>query len=132
MELSNETLTVFKIIYCEYKRRRSVGFTKPDSIKFKDGEIYQIAAFKNRLRPDIDYAVHELATVKYLKKIFWEIFSLQRQALLICRANLVNSLKTFPNYLTLPVFLSDAFDPWRTKGQFRLYVPRSRSSPLLE
>lgn len=68
MELSNETLTVFKIIYCEYKRRRSVGFTKSDSINFKDGEIYQIAAFKNRLRPDIDYAVHELVTVKYLKE----------------------------------------------------------------
>lgn len=56
MELSSETLMAFKIIYCEYKRRRSVGFTKPDSIKFKDGEIYQIAAFKKWLQPDVDYA----------------------------------------------------------------------------
>ena len=68
MESSSETLMAFKIIYCEYKRRRSVGFTKPDSIKFKDGEIYQIAAFKKWLQPDVDYAIHELVTVKYLKK----------------------------------------------------------------
>ena len=68
MELSNETLMAFKIIYCEYKRRRSVGFTKPDSIKFTDGEVYQIAAFKKWLQPDIDYAIHELETSKYLKE----------------------------------------------------------------
>lgn len=68
MELSNETLTVFKIIYCEYKRRRSVGFTKPDSIKFKSNEVYQIAAFKKWLQPDIDYAIHELKVFKYLSQ----------------------------------------------------------------
>ena len=68
MESSSETLMAFKIIYCEYNRRRSVGFTKPDSIKFKDGEIYQIAAFKKWLQPDVDYAIHELVTAKYLKK----------------------------------------------------------------
>ena len=68
MELSNETLIAFKIIYCEYKRRRSVGFTKSDSIKFEDGEIYQITAFKKWLRPDINYAVRELESAKYLKE----------------------------------------------------------------
>lgn len=67
MELTNETLKAFKIIFCEYKRRLKSGFTKPDSLKFESEDIYQLDAFKSWAQPDIRYALSELKAAKYLK-----------------------------------------------------------------
>ena len=57
MELTNETLKAFKIIFCEYKRR----------LKFESEDIYQLDAFKSWAQPDIRYALSELKAAKYLK-----------------------------------------------------------------
>lgn len=65
--LTNETENAFKIIFCEYKRLRKAGFTKEDSLVFKDSSIYEIPAFSEWLRPDIDSAIMELKTAGFIK-----------------------------------------------------------------
>lgn len=71
MQISNDTLKAFKIIYCEYKRRRKAGFTKSDSIEFPDGSIESLDAFSSWLRPDTDLAVTELVEKKLLWQNIW-------------------------------------------------------------
>lgn len=68
MQISNDSLKAFKIIYCEYKKRRKSGFTKSDSIEFPDGSIELLDAFSSWLRPDIESAIAELVE----KKLLWE------------------------------------------------------------
>ena len=109
MELTNETLKAFKIIFCEYKRRLKSGFTKPDSLKFESEDIYQLNAFKSWAQPDIRYALSELKAAKYLKAdVIGNIKSLKPD-LLICKTDHENFSKIFPNYSTLQVSLSDPF-----------------------
>lgn len=71
MQISNDSLKAFKIIYCEYKRRRKSGFTKSDSIEFPDGSIESLEAFSSWLRPDIESAITELAEKRLLKQNIW-------------------------------------------------------------
>lgn len=66
-DLTNETEKAFKIIYCEYKARRRSGISKEQAIKFADGTIESLPAFKNWLKEDIKYAIKELIASKFLK-----------------------------------------------------------------
>lgn len=66
MSLTKDTEKAFKIIYCEYKSLRKKGFTKEDSRVFKN--INDISAFSSWLNPDIDSAIKELLSCKYISK----------------------------------------------------------------
>jgi len=68
MQITSDTLKAFKIIYCEYRRRRKAGFTKSDSLKFPDGSIESLPAFSSWLRPDIESAIDELLSKGLLKQ----------------------------------------------------------------
>lgn len=68
MEITKDALKAFKIIYCEFKRRRKAGFTKIDSLTFSDGELESLPAFSKWLKPDIQTAFEELKSAKYLKE----------------------------------------------------------------
>lgn len=65
--MTKETEKAFKIIYCEYKRRRKVGFTKNDSIKFTDKELCSLPAFSDWLHPDVSSAMVELKSLHFVK-----------------------------------------------------------------
>lgn len=66
MNLTKDTEKAFKIIFCEYKSLRKKGFTKDDSRVFKN--ISDISAFSSWLSPDIDSAINELLSCKYISK----------------------------------------------------------------
>ena len=68
MELTKDTLKAFKIVYCEFKRRRKAGFTKIDSSSFSDGEMKTLSAFSAWKKPDLETALDELKNAKYLKE----------------------------------------------------------------
>lgn len=67
MELSRDTEKAFKILFCEYKRRRKTGESKSDSLCFEDYSYYKISAFSSWLRSDIDSAIQELNRVGFLR-----------------------------------------------------------------
>lgn len=66
MNLTKDTEKAFKIIFCEYKSSRKKGFTKDDSRVFKN--INDISAFSSWLNPDINSAINELLSCKYISK----------------------------------------------------------------
>lgn len=66
MNLTKDTEKAFKIIFCEYKSLRKKGFTKDNSRVFKN--ISEISAFSSWLRPDIESAIHELLSCKYISE----------------------------------------------------------------
>lgn len=68
MELTKDSLKAFKIIYCEFKKRRKAGFTKEDSRLFCDGEIDSLPSFSNWLKPDISSAIQELKSAQFVKE----------------------------------------------------------------
>ena len=65
--MTKETEKAFKILYCEYKRRRKAGTPKATAMEFEDGVIEKINAFEKWLPDDIRYALQELKTAGYLK-----------------------------------------------------------------
>lgn len=68
MEITKDSLKAFKIIYCEFKKRRKTGFTKEDSRFFRDGEIDSLSSFSDWLKPDISSAIQELKSAKFIKE----------------------------------------------------------------
>ena len=58
--MTKETEKAFKILYCEYKRRRKKGLSKQDSVSFEDASICNIDAFSNWIPADFSYAMQEL------------------------------------------------------------------------
>ena len=66
--MTKETEKAFKILYCEYKRRRKSGFTRENSIKFTGNELLNLPAFSDWLRPDIRSAMAELASLHFIKE----------------------------------------------------------------
>lgn len=65
--MTKETEKAFKILYCEYKRRRKSGCSKSTAMEFEDGSIQKLTAFKSWLADDIVYALQELKTAGYVK-----------------------------------------------------------------
>ena len=65
--MTRETEKAFKILYCEYKRRRKDGESKPNALEFEDTNVGRIPAFRNWLPADLNYAVQELNAEKYVK-----------------------------------------------------------------
>lgn len=68
MALTKDTEKAFKIIFCEYKRLRKAGYSKTDSIEFKDNTLYKIPAFHDWNRLDIKTALSELKEAKYISE----------------------------------------------------------------
>lgn len=60
--MTKETEKVLKILYCEFKRRRKSGCSKPTAMHFENGSIPKMDAFQNWLPEDISYALQELKT----------------------------------------------------------------------
>lgn len=58
--MTKETEKAFKILYCEYKRRRKNGLSKQESVSFEDASICNIDAFSDWLPADVTYAMLEL------------------------------------------------------------------------
>lgn len=65
--MTKETEKAFKILYCEYKRRRKSGASKRESVFFEDGTIGKISAFSTWNPDDIGYAMQELKNAKFVK-----------------------------------------------------------------
>ena len=65
--MTKETEKAFKILYCEYKRRRKSGASKREAIFFEDGSIGRIEAFSKWQADDINYAMQELKSAGFVK-----------------------------------------------------------------
>ncbi|MBQ7329734.1 MAG: hypothetical protein IJX01_07515 [Oscillospiraceae bacterium] len=65
--MTKETEKAFKILYCEFKRRRKSGASKPAAMEFDAQGIQNLNAFQKWLPEDIDYALQELKTANYVK-----------------------------------------------------------------
>lgn len=65
--MTKETEKAFKILYCEYKRRRKSGCSKASAMAFADGTIQNINAFERWLPEDIRYALQELKKAGYIR-----------------------------------------------------------------
>lgn len=65
--MTKETERAFKILYCEYKRRRKSGYSKSTAVEFEDGSIQKLCAFKSWIPDDIRYALQELKRAGYVK-----------------------------------------------------------------
>lgn len=68
MSITKETEKAFKIIFCEYKRLRKLGYAKEDSLTFEDEVLYNLPAFSNWPKSDINLAVKELVSVGFAKE----------------------------------------------------------------
>lgn len=64
--MTKETEKAFKILYCEYKRRRKVGASKQDAVHFDGTAIGAIAAFSKWVPADLSYAMHELKKADFI------------------------------------------------------------------
>lgn len=69
--MTRETEKAFKILYCEYKRRRKSGASKQDAVCFEDATLGSIKAFSKWLPADISYAMQELNKSKYISMNIW-------------------------------------------------------------
>ncbi len=65
--MTKETEKAFKILYCEYKRRRKSGSPKHEAVEFEGDSISKIEAFSKWHPADIQYAVRELKNAGYVK-----------------------------------------------------------------
>ncbi len=66
--MTKETEKVFGILYCEYKRRRKDGMPKRTAMQFEDGSIGTIKAFSKWQAADIEFAIQELNSARYIKR----------------------------------------------------------------
>lgn len=66
--MTRETEKAFKILYCEYKRRRKAGTPIYSAVSFEDGIIPRLKAFKDWIPADIEYALSELRKSGYIKE----------------------------------------------------------------
>lgn len=64
--MTRETEKAFKILYCEYKRRRKSGCYKSAAMEFEDGNIQKLPAFQSWMADDIGYALQELKKAGYI------------------------------------------------------------------
>lgn len=55
--MTKETEKAFKILYCEYKRRRKSGSPKHEAVEFEGDSISKIEAFSKWHPADIQYAM---------------------------------------------------------------------------
>lgn len=65
--MTKETEKAFKILYCEYRRRRKSGCSKATAMEFEDGTIARINAFQKWIPEDIRYALRELKIMGYVR-----------------------------------------------------------------
>lgn len=65
--MTKETEKAFKILYCEYKRRRKSGDSKRKAVFFEDKVIDKIEAFSSWNREDINYALQELKRARLIR-----------------------------------------------------------------
>lgn len=65
--MTKETEKAFKILFCEYKRRRKSGLPKQDAVCFEDAAISDIEAFSKWLPADISYAMQELRNANFIR-----------------------------------------------------------------
>ena len=69
--MTKETEKAFKILFCEYKRRRKSGLPKQDAVCFEDAAISGIGAFSEWLSADIGYAMQELKCANFVNINIW-------------------------------------------------------------
>lgn len=65
--MTRETETAFKILYCEYKRRRSYGTSKAEAMRFEQAKLQKIDAYSEWNPEDLRYALHELRKIKAVR-----------------------------------------------------------------
>ncbi len=65
--MTKETEKAFKILFCEYKRRRKDGSSKQEALHFEDGSVEKIKAFSKWQAADISYAMQELKSANYIR-----------------------------------------------------------------
>jgi len=56
--MTRETETAFKILYCEYKRRRSFGTSKAEAVRFDSAKLQKIDAYSDWNAEDLRNEVH--------------------------------------------------------------------------
>lgn len=81
MELSNETLQIFKILYCEYRSRRNKGFIKVDSLKFTKEDLQNMSYLSSWHSQDISYALQELKEAGFISRNILGTITLQESSL---------------------------------------------------
>lgn len=64
--MTKETEKAFKILYCEYKRRRKEGASKQSAVQFEESEIKTIPVFSKWHPSDIVFAMQELKKAGYV------------------------------------------------------------------
>ncbi len=65
--MTKETETAFKILYCEYKRRRSFGTSKPEAMRFESAKLQKIDAYSDWNAEDLRYALAELRKIGFVQ-----------------------------------------------------------------
>lgn len=81
MELSDETLKIFKILYCEYLSRRNKGFIKVDSLKFTKDDLQNMDSLFSWHSQDISYALQELKKAGFISRNIIGTVTLQESSL---------------------------------------------------
>lgn len=65
--MTKDTEKAFVIVYSEYLRRRSFGTAKCEAVRFDDSKIRAIDGFSKWNPADINYCLHELKNLGYIK-----------------------------------------------------------------
>ena len=58
--MTKDTEKAFKILYCEYRKRRKSGMSKSSAVCFEDGALTSVNAFSKWDPADINFAMNEL------------------------------------------------------------------------
>lgn len=106
MSLTKETEKAFKIIFCEYKRLRKAGFTKEDSLTFEDEVLYNLPAFSDWLKPDINCAIKELCSSDFLQENIWGEIPITSSGIKYMEEMPQNFFKELSNLFDLVAILS--------------------------
>lgn len=65
-ELTKSTEKILKILYCEYRKIVKAGFSQSNAAEFNGQNIYNLPAFSDWLRADIQFAVEELKSAQFI------------------------------------------------------------------
>lgn len=66
MELTKISEKALKILYCEYRQIVKAGFSHSDATELNGQNIYNLPAFSDWLRADMEFAIDELKTAEFL------------------------------------------------------------------
>lgn len=69
--MTKETEKAFKILYCEYKRRRKSGDSKRKATLFTAETINEMEAFSDWNNEDIRYALQELKRAGFVRLLIY-------------------------------------------------------------